>query len=164
MYRVRLQPTLVAGALEAVDFRQSESTVHQVCAALEVSRGLVLLGSSPGPRRVAEAIAEVAKEAGLARGLLRLSEPTHVETAISRVQQGDWLLIDEPSVDVLDAFLEALGTVIDIHEHQRIDHRRSQVLLGTWRAIVTYEPTIERRLPPIPQEHRRFFPLVHVRQ
>lgn len=162
MDRVRLEPSSLARAIEAVELRLPGPTVHHVCAALETSRGLALLGSPTSTGRLAQAIAEVAQESGFAAGLLRLSEPVAVEAIVERLQLGSWLFVEELSVHFAEPLVQSLAHMLDLRDEPRTIG--GWAWSRTWRLLVAFEPTVEQRLPPIPVQYRRHFPHVEVRE
>jgi hypothetical protein len=136
--------------------------VNLVCAALETSRGVALLGTSSATVRLAQALGEVAQESRYAAGLYRLSEPATVELVVGRLQLGEWLFVEEPSVPVIERLLYSLAGMLDLRAEPPTVAR--WIGWDTWRLLLAFEPRGDQRLPPIPIDQRRHFPLVEVQE
>jgi hypothetical protein len=160
--RVRLDSSSVMRATEAVKLRLHESTVSLVCAALETSRGVVLVGSLSTTGRLAQALGNEAQRAGYAAGLYRLAESDTVEIAVRRLQLGDWLFLEELSAPVIEPLLSALAGMLDLRAE--LSTARAWIESPTWRLLLAFEPQCDQRLPPIPVDRRRHFPLVEVQE
>jgi hypothetical protein len=149
-------------AIEAVQLRLPKSTVNLVCAALETSRGVLLLGPSSATGRLAQSLGEEAQHAGYATGLYRLSEADTVDVALGRLQLGEWLFVEELSASVIQPLLSSLAGVLDPREE--LPTARAGIKSATWRLLLAFEPRCGKRLPPIPVSRRRHFPLVEVQE
>jgi len=149
-------------AIEAVQLRLPESTVDLICAALETSRGVVLLGPSSATRRLAQELGDQAQHAGYAAGLYSLSEADTVEIAIGRLHLGEWLFLEALSAPVTEPLLSSLAGVLDLRAER--PSARAWIESPTWRLLLAFEPRCDQRLPPIPVGQRRHFPLVEVQE
>jgi hypothetical protein len=122
----------------------------------------MLLGPSSATGRLAQALGDEGKHDGYATGLHRLSEADTVDRAVGRLQLGEWLFLEELSAPVIEPLLSFLAGMLDLQAE--LPTARARIESPTWRLLLAFEPRLDQRLPPIPVDRRRHFPLVEVRE
>jgi hypothetical protein len=159
--RVLLEPSSLLRVAETLAFRLSPTVAQHICALLQTSRGITLVGAQPETILLAQAIAETAKAGGVVRGMFSVPAGSGVETVIEHLQAGEWLVLEQPSAEAI-ALLEQLirGRAADLAHLEAGAPWAPDV----WRVVVTHEPRRGEPLPPFPLDLRRHFPLVQVPQ
>jgi hypothetical protein len=142
-----LEPSSLLRAAKRRSVTLAEPTALQICALLEVSRGITLIGSRERVQCVANAILGCAIDAGAARGMLKVKSGVSVADVLAAAERRDWLLFAHLPAEELERVLRPLADLIGD---------------ASWRALVMHEPTAGQTLPGLERDLRRHFPLVEI--
>jgi hypothetical protein len=155
-----LEPGSLVRAAKRCGVALAEPTASQICALLEVSRGISLMGPREQTQALARSILGCAVDAGAAHGFFKVKSGVSVSEMMLPVDNDDWLLFEDLTADELERLLRPLVNLITAEPKSLSGGIRAAQ--PSWRALLAHEPTPEQMLPRIQPDLRRHFPLVEI--
>jgi hypothetical protein len=155
-----LEPRSLMRAAKRYGVRLQATQADQICALLEVSRGITVIGRGAQIGQLADAIVDSASESGASRAALRFTPELTDDEVLLALQRGEWLVLGSLSGEELQRVVWSIARLIAA-EGGKFPRSTSEER-PAWRVVLTHEPTPGRMLPPIPRELRRHFPLVKI--